>query len=94
MHLLCDYTRVEDPTRETMEMLMDGEVIEWVTRLVTPMTIIMAKDIVEAFLAIHWPDLLSRPYLCIFLLFGVIGSIDHAFIAYAFVHLLVLPSLP
>lgn len=73
---------------------MDGEVTEWVTKLVTPMTVIMAKDVMEAFSAIHRPDLLSRPYLCIFLLFGVVGSIDHAFTAHAFVHLLVLPSLP
>lgn len=39
-HLLCDYTGVEDPTCDTMEMFEAFEVTKWVTRLVSSGTIV------------------------------------------------------
>jgi hypothetical protein len=64
--LLCDYAGVGDPSRETMEMLEAGEVTKWVTRLVTPATIVAVKNTVEVFSATYWPNLvglLFPPYL-------------------------------
>ena len=47
--LLCDYSRVKVPTRETMEMLEDSEATKWVRGLVSSWTVIAAEGTVEAF---------------------------------------------
>ena len=64
--LLCDYTRVDDPSRETMEMLEVDEVTKWVTGLVTPTIVVAIKNTMEAFSATYRPNLVSLllpPYL-------------------------------
>ena len=48
--LLCEYTRVKDPTHETMEMLRASEVNKWVTGLVSSGVIVATGNAVEAFL--------------------------------------------
>ena len=60
MTLLCDYFRVKDPTRETMEMLEVSKVMKQVGGLVSSRTVVIAGCAVEAFSAIFWPDLVSR----------------------------------
>lgn len=62
-HLLCDYARIEDPSQETMEMLEAGEVTKRVTGLVTPATIVMVKNTVEAISVTYRPYLVSLPFL-------------------------------
>jgi hypothetical protein len=51
--LLCNYTEVNDPSRETMEMLEAGEVTKWVTRLVSLAIIVVVGNTMEAFSAIY-----------------------------------------
>jgi len=57
--LLCDYTGVKEPTRETMEMLMASKVKKWVTGLNSSGVVVAAGDTVEAFLANFRPNLVS-----------------------------------
>ena len=45
--MLCDYTRAEDPSRETKEVLEVREVTKRVTGLVTPATIVAVEDAVD-----------------------------------------------
>ena len=64
--LLCNYVRIEDLSRETMEMLKAGEVMKRVIGLVTPATVVVDGNAVEAFSATYWPNLVSplfSPYL-------------------------------
>ena len=64
-HLLCDYARIKDPSRETMEMLEAGEVTKWVTGLVTPMTIVAVGNAVQVFLDNYRPNLMSPLFLSV-----------------------------
>ena len=48
--LLCDYSRVEDLTHETIEMLEVSEVMKRVRGLVSSGTVVMAECVKEAFL--------------------------------------------
>lgn len=48
--LLCNYSRVKDPAYETMEMLEASKVARWVARLVFVGTIILVRNMVDAFL--------------------------------------------
>lgn len=57
--LLCDYSGVEDPTRETMEMLDASKVMRWVGGLSSSRTVVAAECAVEAFSATHRPNLVS-----------------------------------
>lgn len=59
-HLLCDYTRVNDPTRESTKVLAADVVIKRVTRLVTSGTVIAARNTMEAFSTSFQPNLVSR----------------------------------
>ena len=64
--LLCDYAAIEDPSRETREMLEAGEVTKWVTGLVTPAAVVAVENIVVAFSATYRPNLVNPlfpPYL-------------------------------
>ena len=51
--LLCDYSRVEDPTRETMETLDASEVVRWVKGLASSRNVVAAKCAVDAFSVTH-----------------------------------------
>lgn len=66
--LLCDYVGVRDLSWETMEMLEASEVMKQVNRLVTPTTIVMVENVMEAFSATYQPNLvnLSFPFISSF----------------------------
>lgn len=61
-HLICDYTRVEDPTCEVADELEDDAVIEWMAKLVGIGIIVMTKSAIMAFSMSRHPDLVSRPF--------------------------------
>ena len=90
---MCDYSEVEDPTHETVEMFEAAKVARWVRGLVSSGTIVMAKRMVEVFSANFWPNLVS--HLGSFPFF-VIGCWLISFIstAYALVQLPFPPPLP
>ena len=50
---MCDYSRVEDPTRETMETLDASEVVRWVKGLASSRNVVAAKCAVDAFSVTH-----------------------------------------
>ena len=52
-HLLCDYTEVDDPSQEIMEMLEVSEVMKRVAGLVTLATIVVVENAMEAFSATY-----------------------------------------
>jgi hypothetical protein len=58
--LLCDYSRVKDLARETMEMLEVSEVVKRVRGLVSSRTVVTTECVVEAFSANFRPNLVSR----------------------------------
>ena len=84
--LLCDYSRVEHLTRETMEMLEVSKVMKWVKGLVSFGTVVAAEGAVEAFLVNFWPNLVSRIICLPFFVEGC-WVISFVFTAYAFVQL-------
>ena len=59
-HLLCDYTEVEDPTCESTEVLEANAITKRVAGLVISVTIIAARNAMEAFSVRFWPNLVSR----------------------------------
>ena len=61
--LLCDYAGVRDPTREAREVLEASEVMKWVTRLVTPATVVVVENAVVVFSATYRPNLVSLLFL-------------------------------
>ena len=63
--MLCNYARVGDPSRETMDMLEVGEVMKWVAGLVTPATVVTVENVMEAFSATYWSNLVSLLFLFI-----------------------------
>jgi hypothetical protein len=58
--LLCNYSRVEDLTHETVEMLEVSKVTKWVEGLVSSGTVATARCAVEAFLVNFRPNLVSH----------------------------------
>ena len=62
-HLLCDYIRVGDLTREIGDVLEADELTKHIARLVTPATIIAAEKAMEAFSATYQLDLVSLLFL-------------------------------
>ena len=58
--LLCDYSGVEDPTRETREMFDTSKVVRLVEGLASSRTIVTTKCAVEAFSVTHRPNLVSH----------------------------------
>lgn len=64
--LLCDYAGIKDPGRETMDMLEAGKVLKRVAGLVTPATVVMVGNVVEAFLAMNRLNLVSPFFLMAF----------------------------
>lgn len=62
-HLLCDYARIKNFSHEVMEMLEAGEVMKWITGLVTSVIVVVFRNTVEAFLANYRPDLVSPLFI-------------------------------
>lgn len=58
--LLCDYSRVEDPTHEATKMLEASEVTKRIGEVVSSRTIVTAEGAVEAFSANFQPNLVSH----------------------------------
>jgi hypothetical protein len=71
--LLCDYLRVEDPTRESSEALNATKVTKRVGGFVSSRTVVTAECVVEAFLVTHQPNLVSCPGLFSFHHSKVVG---------------------
>jgi ribosomal protein L35AE/L33A len=65
--LLYDYSRVEDPTRKTMEMLEVFEVMKQVEGLVSSGTVVAVEGAVGAFSVNFRPNLVGRLDLFFFL---------------------------
>jgi hypothetical protein len=63
--LLCDYVRVEDPTREVVEELESDAVIERVAGLVGAGVIVTTKNVIVAFSVSHRPNLVSFTFQCL-----------------------------
>jgi hypothetical protein len=61
--LLCDYVRVEDPTREVVEELESDAVVEWVARLVG--IGVATENVIVAFSVSHRPNLMSFTFQCL-----------------------------
>ena len=59
--LLYDYSGVDDPTRETMEMLEVSKVMKQVRGFVTYGTVVAVECAVEAFSVTCRPNLVRRP---------------------------------
>ena len=59
--VLCDYSRVEDPTHNTMEIIEAAKVAKQVRGLVSSRIVVTTECTVEAFLVIFWPKLVSSP---------------------------------
>ena len=57
--LLCHFTGVGDPSQKSMETLEASEVTKWVAKLVTAATVVVVKNIVEAFSVTYRPNLVS-----------------------------------
>jgi len=70
VHLLCDYTRVDDLTCEAMEELEHDVVIECMARMVSAGVIVVSKSAVVVFSVSHRPDLVSHPFSCPFFYSG------------------------
>jgi hypothetical protein len=58
--LLCDYSAVEDPTRESSEALDATEVAKWVRGFVPFGVVAAVECTVEAFSATRRPNLVSH----------------------------------
>jgi hypothetical protein len=58
--LLCDYSGVEDPTRESSEELDATKVVKWVRGFVLSRVIVTTECVVEVFSASRRPNLVSR----------------------------------
>ena len=63
-HLLCDYIRAEDRTRETVEELEDDAIVQQMVRLVGARVMVATECTVVAFLVNCCPNLVSHPSLC------------------------------
>ena len=61
VHLLCDYVRAEDPTREAVEELEENAIVEHLSKLDGARVVVLTRCTIEAFLVSHRPDLVSRP---------------------------------
>jgi hypothetical protein len=59
-HLLCDYSRVEDPSYERADVLEASAVTKQVIGLVSSRTVIAAGDAAEAFSSSFLPNLVSH----------------------------------
>jgi hypothetical protein len=57
---LFDYSRIEDLTHETKEMLEVSEVMKWVGGLVSSRTVVTAECAVEVFSVNFQHNLVSR----------------------------------
>ena len=66
--LLCDFTRVRDTSWESMETLEADEVTKQVAKLVTPATVVVVENTVEAFSTTYLLDLVLPLLLSCFLL--------------------------
>ena len=72
-HLLCDYTKAKNPTRDVMEDLEANVVEDQVTRLVGAGTVVVTRNAIEVFLASYCPDLMSSLFP-VFVFYSCLGS--------------------
>lgn len=70
VHLLCDYTKVDNLTREATEELEDDVVIEHMAKMVGVGDVVMTKSAIMEFSVSHHPDLVSHPFSCPFFYLG------------------------
>ena len=63
-HLLCDYFRAKDPTREATEELEDDVIMQQMAGLASGGVMVSTKCTVMEFSTSRRPNLVSHPFLC------------------------------